>query len=213
MGDVSMDVVHLEDVELLLNKINGIINTRVVRNEHNLIVEIHILANTLRFPKQIIRDVQSVLMTMFNIKIDHKIISIAQVYDDDESFTTPRLMIKSVEYTSFNMSGKAKVVLEYDHNIYIGESEGIHSSKQAYRLVSTATLHAVELFLDNAQKFIVEEIKIVDICERDVVISGVTLVTKDTEKLLIGKCIVENDVNSAIAKGVLDAVNRMLQVK
>ena len=207
-----MEVLKIGDIEVLINKINSVINSRVVLNEQNQIVEIHILANTSRTPKQVIRDIQSLLITMYNIKIDHKIISIAQVYDDVESLNTPRLIIKSVEYISFNMSGKSKVTLGYDKNVYIGEMEGIHSSNQAYRLVGQATLNAVELFLENYRRFILEEIKISEISNRSVVLSAVTVVSKDSEKLLIGKCILENDVNGAIAKAVLDAVNRTLEI-
>lgn len=207
-----MEVLKIGDIEVLINKISSVINSRVVLNEQNHIVEIHVLANTSRTPKQVIRDIQSLLITMYNIKIDHKIISIAQVYDDQESFNTPRLIIKSVEYISFNMSGKSKVTLEYDNNVYIGEMEGIHSSNHAYRIVGQATLNAVQLFLENSRRFILEEIKIVEVSNRSVVLSAVTVVSKDSEKLLIGKCIVENDVNGAIAKAVLDAVNRMLEI-
>lgn len=211
---MNKEIIQVEEIETFLNKIISVLNSRVVLNSNNQIVELHILANNQRSAKQIIRDVQSALMTKFYIKIDHKVISIAQVYDDvdDENFAVPRLMIKSVEYISYNMTGKAKVTLEYDNNIYVGEIEGIHSTNQVYRLVGQAALNAVELFSDNSNKFILEEIKVVEISNRRVLISGVSLVSKDSEKLLIGKCIVENDMNNAIAKAVLDAVNRMLEI-
>ncbi|MPW24855.1 hypothetical protein GC105_03500 [Alkalibaculum sp. M08DMB] len=207
-----METFQVEEIEGFLNKIISVLNSRVVINNENQIIEVHILANNRRSAKQIIRDIQSALIAKFNLRIDHKIISIAQVYEEEENFNAPRLVIKSVEYTSYHMSGKAKVLLEYDGNLYIGESEGVHSSTQANRLVGQATIKAVEFFLNNAMRFIVEEIRILDFVNKQVVISGIYLVDKNTEKLLIGKCVVENDTNSAITKAVLDAVNRVLEV-
>ncbi|NTW70859.1 MAG: hypothetical protein HGA49_01280 [Eubacteriaceae bacterium] len=202
----------IQDIEGLINKIISVINSRVVSNKDDQIIEIHILASNQRSAKQIIRDVQSALMSQFNLKVDHKIISIAQVYEESENFLSPRLMIKSVEYTSLDITGRAKVILEYDEHQFIGEAEGVHSSSQAHRLVAQATLNAVELFVQHNKRFIIEEIKVIPIANRSVVISGISLVHNNSEKMLIGKCIVENDINSAITKSVLDAINRMIEV-
>jgi len=121
-------------------------------------------------------------------------------------------MIKSVEYTSLDINGKAKVILEYEGHLFEGETQGLHSSSQAYRLVAQATLNAVEQFTKQNKRFVVEEIKVLPIATKNVVISGVTLIQNNSEKLLIGKCIVDNDINSAITKSILDAINRMIEV-
>jgi hypothetical protein len=210
--DMFESQTSINEIETLINKILSVINSRVVVNKDDQIVEIHILANNQRSAKQIIRDVQSALVTKFNLKIDHKIISIAQVYEESENFITPRLMIKSVEYTSLDINGKAKVILEYEGHVFEGETEGLHSSSQAYRLVAQATLNAVEKFTQHNKRFVFEEIKVMPIANKNVVISGVTLIQNNSEKLLIGKCIVDNDINSAITKSILDAINRMIEV-
>ena len=66
----------------MINKINGVISTKII-HEDNDIQEMHILANTLRSPKQIVRDIESILLTSFDYRIDRKVISIAQIETDD----------------------------------------------------------------------------------------------------------------------------------
>ena len=54
----------LTDYEVLINKIPGIISSRFVTNSDNEIIELHVLANIYRSPKQLVRDIQSALLTI-----------------------------------------------------------------------------------------------------------------------------------------------------
>ena len=75
-----MDFGNFQEV---INKIDGIINSKVVVDKNN-ITELHILANNLRAPKQIVRDIESILLATFDYRIDRKKISIAQIQTDDQ---------------------------------------------------------------------------------------------------------------------------------
>lgn len=207
-----MESIDIQNVEEFLNKIIGVMCSRVVVNESHKITEIHILSDNERSIKQIIRDVESLLMAKYNIKIDHKIISIAQIYEKGESFQSQRLQIVSIEYGSYNMEAKAKVTLGCGDKIYEGKSEGIRSTSQINRLVAEATLDAIEMFLNYKVKFILEEIKIVSIAGRDVVLLALYEMYEQKEKLFVGKCIVESDINTAIIKAVLNSINRQIKV-
>lgn len=198
-------------MEEYINRIQSVINSRVVMDEYDQIVEIHILANSNRAAKQITRDVQSVLMAGLDVSVDHKIISIAQVYDE-EAVTVPRLTIQSVEYATSRHEAKARVVLEFNGSSFEGVAQGVQTANQCHRMVAQATLDAVELFLEKTRRFVIEEVKTVSMASREVVVSGVSLIHNNTEKLLIGKCIVERDIHSAVTKSILDAVNRTIQI-
>ncbi|MBF7096590.1 hypothetical protein [Alkalibacter mobilis] len=203
---------RVNEMEELINKIHSVINSRVVIGGSDQIIEIHILANSQRSAKQIIRDIQSALITCFDMAIDHKVISIAQVYDEEESINVPRLTIKSVEFTTEGLEGKAKVILECNGQTYEGQYQGIRTSSQIHKIVAQSTINAVEAFVQGMRRFVVEEVKTVMISGKEVVVSAVTLIQKNSERLLIGKCVVENDVNSAITRSVLDAINRTLEI-
>ncbi|QSX08000.1 hypothetical protein J0B03_09330 [Alkalibacter rhizosphaerae] len=199
------------EIEEYINRIQSVINSRVVMDSNEQIIEIHILANSTRAAKQITRDVQSVLMAGLDMPVDHKVISVAQVYDED-ALTIPRLTIQSVEYATSAMEAKAKVVLEFNGALYEGIAYGVKTSNQCHRTVAQATLEAVESFLEKTLKFVVEEIKTVPMASKEVVVSGISLIQNNSEKLLIGKCIVDSDLHSAITKSVLDAINRTIQI-
>ena len=54
-------------------------------NPDGTISAIHIVSSTKRSPKQIVRDVESVMAADFGIKVDHRKISIARVEDREEA--------------------------------------------------------------------------------------------------------------------------------
>lgn len=202
---------RIKEIETYINRIQSVINSRVVMDPNDQLVEIHVLANSNRAAKQITRDVQSVLMAGLDISVDHKIISIAQVYDE-ETLTVPRLTIQSVEFITTSLEAKARVVLEFNGNLFEGSASGIPTTSQCQRMVAQATVDAVELFLEKTRRFVVEEIKTVALASKEIVVAGICLVHNNSEKLLIGKCIVDKDVHSAVTKSVLDAVNRTIQI-
>ena len=117
-----------------------------------------------------------------------------------------------MEYGSYNMQGKAKVTLECAGKMYEGKSEGIRSASQINRIAAEATLAAIEIFLNDKAKFILEEIKLISIVGQDVIILGLYEIYQQRQKLLIGNCIVESDINMAIIKAVLNAINRQIDV-
>ena len=74
-----VDFNSIEEYQELLSKIPGILNVRIIADaDNNTLTEIHVLSNTSRSPKQIARDIQSALLASYNIRMNHKIISIAR---------------------------------------------------------------------------------------------------------------------------------------
>jgi hypothetical protein len=53
------------EMERLLSSLGGVIAARAVFNEDDEIVEIHILSNLTKSPKQLVRDIQSAAMAAF----------------------------------------------------------------------------------------------------------------------------------------------------
>ena len=78
MGSES-PVIDREEVQSALCQIAEIEAVRVVSDHDNLIQELHVLASGQKAPRQIVRDIESLLMARFGIAVDHKKISIAQI--------------------------------------------------------------------------------------------------------------------------------------
>ncbi len=87
-----MDIREIED---LIKNLKSVINCRILLNENDIIKEVHIVANESRSAKQISRDIQSIIATVYGMELDYKKISIAQVKDSTQNQDDRRLRIKS----------------------------------------------------------------------------------------------------------------------
>src|SRR3954471_10925531 len=75
----SVDDTELGDIEKELCRLPAVNAARIVTDEIGRPKELHILASAEKRPKQIARDVQSVVMATFGLEIDHRIISVVQL--------------------------------------------------------------------------------------------------------------------------------------
>lgn len=201
-----MDFNIFED---MINKINGVISTKIIHQD-NEIQEMHILANTLRAPKQIVRDIESILITSFDYRIDRKVISIAQIETDD---CDP---IKRIKFggISLDVQGnmvECKVKLLYEEEEFFVTQVGIKTAANRKKIVAKATIDAVEKILGQAFIFDVQDV--ISTTNRDITFISVlvNMVINELEETMVGSAIVKNDINEAIAKATLAAINRRVQ--
>lgn len=73
---------RLRKMESLLANIEGVTAVTVVPDDRGGLEEIHILSSSGFNPKQIVRNVESALRAELGVKIDHRIISIAQTKEE-----------------------------------------------------------------------------------------------------------------------------------
>ena len=77
----------VDQYKKLLLGLSGILSARVSLDTHGNIREIHVLATADRNVKQVVRDVRSALSSFFDLDVDHRIISVAQMKDDLNDFS------------------------------------------------------------------------------------------------------------------------------
>ncbi|KGG80095.1 hypothetical protein [Caloranaerobacter azorensis] len=200
----------IKDIEQFINQIKSVLSCKIVADENGSIQEIHILSDTKRSPKQVSRDVQSGLISRFGLDIDHKKISIAQIDEKVAENKDFRLKLKTIEFSTLGTKVFIKVILEKDEEVFEGEISGINTVSNSQRLLGTAALKAVEKFLGTEDNFILEDIKTIELAGREVVVSAVTFVTNNYEKLLSGCAFVNRDKKEAVVKATLDAINRSI---
>src|SRR5262249_9746872 len=75
--------VDLLAVERELCRLPDVGVARLVADDAGRIIEAHIIAAPTKHPKQIVRDVQSVLLAEFGLELDRKVVSVVQLGDDD----------------------------------------------------------------------------------------------------------------------------------
>ncbi|MCR4398414.1 MAG: hypothetical protein NUV93_05570 [Firmicutes bacterium] len=216
MQDAPRPTVTVDEIETLLSRLPGVLSSRVVVNNWGAIEEIHILSNTERNPKQMVRDVESSLAARWGITIDHKKISVAQLAPLSTKAGPSRVKLLNVVLTNDTQKGRlsAKVVLtrlDEAGTIYEGSAEGNNSRYQSFRVVCQAAIAALNQVIEPQNVFVLEDVGALFLSKREVAVVAVSLVTaRGNEELLVGAAPVRGDVLEAAVKATLDAANRRL---
>lgn len=213
--------------------------------------EIHVLTRSKRPPKQIVRDVQTVLLARFGRSIDYRVVSVAftrgepetavdagdpapvaprppvpapapaaapaparaplaTAEPDFESAGTERIRFGSVNLFVSGPRTQAQVELRWKGLARMGGSSGWSTRDGAHRLVAQATLAAVQEFLDGEVAFGQPDVEFVRLNRRRVALVALSLLAHRQEKLLVGSCAVEQDVQQAVVLATLAALNRIM---
>jgi len=204
------------EIEKILKCIPGVLFTKVI-SEENIedfnIEEIHIVATTERNPKQISRDIQSIMSAKFNLDFDHKKVSIAQIEYGNTANTiqsNKRLKIAGIDYAIKGNQVRTEVILQYEDKTYIAEEIGPNTLSNVYRILANATLNAIHQYIDRQHVFAIEDIERVQIGKKEAVIVAVSIVSSEYEEILLGSALIKGDIREAVVKATLDALNRGL---
>ena len=226
----------LPELEDALRHIQGVRAASVVTGPDAVPTEVHVLADPGKPAKQVVRDVQSLAMARYDIDIDHRIVSVVQMGDDevraapaaprsdptdaagladdaddaegaDDGVVRPA--IAAIMVRSGKGETEASVTLAAGDQLFEGRSQGPAGASHRARLVAVATLDAVAELL--GQPCEVESSTIVATGTREVALTVLTMVVPRTgEQVLTGCAAVRGDEADAVARSVLAALNRQL---
>lgn len=197
-------------IEENLQQIDSVISSKIIIGEGSQIEEIHIVSNGTRNPKQIARDVESVILANFDYRIDHRKISVAQLDDIDIRKIKPRLKLNGIsKETSGNKANVKVSILKADEE-FVASKTGINSNRNIERMLAEATVMAVEDSIGINDLFIVEDIRSIMIASVQVVVVLVSSLINGQEIILSGSSVVKNDYYLSVAKATLDSINRFL---
>lgn len=197
-------------VEELVNELQGVASARVVLDDKSNIVELHVLSDETRNPRQIVRDIETVLLVKMGLNIDHKKISVVQ-FADRQEVHAKRISLRGIGYRLNSGMAEVSVALS------LGEAQaevtvrGPNSLQNQTRLVANATVGSLKEILGGVIDFVVEDVSVLDFARREVVIVGVSTITPNGEEMLVGATLARGDIKEAVVKATLDAVNRRLQ--
>ena len=224
----------LPELEDSLRHIPGVKAASVVTGPDAVPTEVHVLATPGKAAKQVVRDVQSLALARYDIEIDHRIVSVVQMGDDEVRAVEPeqqkgepaaaevapepvdeapeplvRPAIAAITVRSGHGETTASVTLAAGDQLFEGTSKGPAGQSHRARLVAVATLDAVAELL--GQPCEVESAAIVGTGTREVALTVLTLLLPRTgEQVLTGSAVVRGDDADAVAKSVLAALNRQL---
>lgn len=200
---------QVENIEKYLLKVQSVIGCKVAVDRDDSISEIHIVSDLRRSPKQILRDIEAVMISEFSMPIDYKKVSIAQVQSGSIKLDQdPRLKLKLIEYNNNGANVMVKVALEKQGEVYESDLVGINTTNNFKRLVGTTVLKAVEEYCGAENVFVFEDVKRVELANITVMVVSMTSVINGKEEIFTGTARITSDSKEAIARATLDAVNR-----
>lgn len=218
----------LPELEDSLRHIPGVKAASVVTGPDAVPTEVHVLAAPGKAAKQVVRDVQSLALARFDIDIDHRIVSVVQMGDDEvqtvdltalsdsgepsaQEAVDPvvRPSIAAITVRSGNGETDASVTLAISDSLFEGHSRGPAGQSHRARLIAAATLDAVTELL--GQPCEVESAAIVATGSREIALSVLTVMVPRTgEQVFTGAAVVRGDEADAVVRSVLAALNRQL---
>jgi len=204
-----------------------------IRTEGDVVREIHILSTSARPAKQIVRDVQTLLLTRFKRSIDHRVVSVAFLKEPSparapqpppaaaprssaieaapESVEEPeRIRFMGANVYVSGQRVQAQVELQWKGMPRMGSASGWSTRDGAHRLLAAATAAAVQEYLEDGLALSVEGVEIVRLGHREVAVVAMELLAHRDRKTLVGCCSTERDTQQAVALAALDALNRVV---
>ncbi len=214
-----------EQIEDVVRQLKDVISARAVLGTNGSMQELHVMTSSKRAPKLVARDIESALSAHLGMTVDYKKISIAQTRFSRPggSATSPtgfgipgfadpsrtRLQLSNVTLSVQGLRAEATVVLKRNGDTHTGVAPGHASSHNQLRLVSTATIRAVENGQSEDGTMLVEDVCLHQtVGGKQVAIVVVSVMSERGEETLTGSAMVRQDVWKAIAAASLDAVNR-----
>lgn len=214
MVDVSSTVSarpSATDLELTLQQIRGIYASCVILDAGRDLSEIHIVASADRKPKQIVRDIETLLFVKHQMKVDYRKISLVQL-SDEKLLRVPvaRPEIRSVTEDVLGDKRRIRVEIQGASKVATGQAEENIDNPDTNRTAAKAAMGAVEKLLDHRIEVRLEDLTSFRFGLREVLIVIVTCQVEDREETFVGASFAGNRPSESAARATLDALNRRI---
>ncbi|MCC6484239.1 MAG: hypothetical protein IT209_05265 [Armatimonadetes bacterium] len=207
---MATERLSVSQVEAVIRQLRDVIGVRVVSDPAGVIQEIHVLTQSQRAPKQVVRDVESALQARLGITLDHKKVSVAQVQSGHAPAETSRMEFVDVSVSLTGTTAEAVVRVKRDGSTYSGSCTGSSTTAGQIKSVASATLSAVASAVPDSPTLLVEDVCLHGVGEHQVLTVLATWIGNRTDEVLCGSCIVKQDPIKTAVFAALDAVNRRI---
>lgn len=198
-------------IESLLIRIPSVSATRVVV-DGSRVAEVHLVTDRTRAPKQIVRDVQSVVLAGAGIDIDYRTISIVQLDEETPPIPPPaqsgarRVELAGVGTDVRNAVTEVRIELRAEGATFSGAARGPASAWE--RLVARAVVDAVQTLTASVAE--VDDVRVVD-GEPRVALANLRIPSPRGDLFVSGSAPIRGDAVDAIARATLSALNRFVR--
>jgi hypothetical protein len=229
----------IPEAERLIMSLPGVLEVRIVAAPGGDVEEVHVSTTTEVRPKQTVRNVETALLAHYDLRIDHRTISVSQLDTDklEQPLQIPtvppvhllpepelaprerRLLFYShhVETERSNQV-KHRVEIEWDAEKYVGEATAADLPRPKLEAVAAATLEAVEKVVgDNlaegrrAVTLSLDGVKAVDAFDRKFVLVAVHAIAGRNLTRLAGTTVSDESTDRAAILATLQATDRWVR--
>lgn len=232
-GYASAVSVDWPEVERALCRIPHVTCARVVPDDRDEVLELHIVATPDKHPKQVVRDVQTLARAAFGVDVDRHVVSVVQLAEnttgpsgaaDEPSVSPPeepdasrgsvegRTALSGMTLQSMQGTSSVSVVLARDGRRATGASRRSTTAVGLHRMAAEATLAALTELHAEMPASDVDGVEVRPLGTNRVALVSVASRTTAFDDVLIGTATVRAAGElDAVARAVLDAVNRRLR--
>lgn len=205
------DPAQRTEVERSLATVAGVLGARIVPGYERPVDELHVLTSLAKTPKQAVRDLQTLLMARFGVSTDHRVISVVQLDEGTVSHATHRPMITRVSVAHAGLEVDTEVRLRDGEDELVGHGQG-PSNPHGQRLATArATLAALEPLLDDGERIVLDGCDVTPVLDQRIAISLLRFRGNRGDHTVAGSALVRDAELDAVARSVLDALNRTLE--
>ncbi len=220
---MSMPALDPVEIDRLLETLTGVVRAKVrLAADGDGLSEIHILSDGAAPPKQIVRNVETLLQTAFDLKIDHRVVSIAVLKEEGEisapapvaAAAAPRMprvvfqRLRVVPEESYKCA--AYVELLMGDVIFEGSHRDADTPRARLTTCARAVLDALDYLGEKEIALYLAGIEQVRLFQRDVVVTLIEARRGRDHVRMVGSSAVADDPHEAAVLAVLDAVNRFI---
>jgi hypothetical protein len=221
-----MSTLDPSEIDRLIETLSGVVRARVrLSPEGDNLTEIHILSDGAVTPKQIVRNVETLLQTAFELKIDHRVVSIAVLKPGAEmakgaepqpatgfAYPLPQRVIfrrlRVVQEEPYKCT--AYVELRLGDIIFEGNHRETDTPRARMYASARAVIEALEYLAEKEISLYLAGLEQVRVLQRDVLVALVEGRRHLQEVQMLGASVIDDDPYEAAVRAVLDAVNRFI---
>ncbi len=205
-----MEVKQAEELSKMLSTLDGVMKAKVILDpESGELTEVHILAYGDKNPKQIVRDVETAILTISGERIDRRIISIAQIGGEgQEEGNSSVFKVQSAGLSEDGTEIEISVEITMGVTSQDSKKRGIKSFKNVLKLSAEATMEAMEKVAESKLKFSLDEIREVTIEDRKFFIGIMTVISNlgMTKEVVFAGKIEFNSVKD-VSEAIIEKIN------
>jgi len=200
-----MDYRELEDTLARLPSVHAV---RII-GDRDRVREVHVLAAPEKAAKQVVRDVQTLVLARFGIDLDRRLISVVQIGPDRLRADQERPVILGVHEIPEGARTTVAVTLRWHGEEYAGTATGPAAPSARLRLVGEAALRGIERIVGD-EALALDAVGAPAVGMRRVIVVVVVSTGPRGEEIAVGSALSQGDDADCTVRAVLDALNRRI---